>query len=227
MKIRNILLGIIVVVAAAAAVSILWRERWLSVGDARNPPRSVQLPVAEKAPTLAMVAAQPAVVLSSTAANPTRENHLRELARSYARADVAGAVAWLRTLSPADAGLALDEIFSEIGRDDPAGALALGQALGYGTADGRMEHIAQMWTEAEPAAAVAWVTAQAPGAERDRLLARVALVRVSQDPAEAARLLGAMTDGGSRDAAIAATIARLRIYDPAKADAWQALLARN
>jgi hypothetical protein len=170
---------------------------------------------------------QPDIVLLPTAANPTREDRLRELARTQARADIGGAIAWLRTLSPADAALAIDVIFEDIGRDDPAGVLELGRALGYGMADGRMERVAQLWTEEEPAAAVAWVTAQSPGVDRDRLIARVALVRVRDDPAEAARLLEAMTDGATRDTAIVATIARLRMYDPAKADAWQALLAKN
>jgi len=90
--------------------------------------------------------------------------------------------------------------------------------------DGRVEHMAQIWTEEDPAAAIAWITALPPGADRDRLLARTSLVRVPHDSADAARLLDAMTDGAARDAALAATIARLRIYDPVKAESWQGIL---
>src|SRR5688572_7095109 len=114
MKTSNILLGLVVVVSAVAAVSILRRERLVSGSEARHSPRSVKLPVAENELTLATSAAQPDIVLPPTAANPSREDQLRELARTHARADIAGAIAWLRTLLPADAAVAIDAIFEDI-----------------------------------------------------------------------------------------------------------------
>lgn len=156
-----------------------------------------------------------------------REQQLRERARMWSRTDLPAAAAWLLTLSDADAAIVTDAMLAEVGRDDTPGALALAHALRRGIDDGRVEHMAQIWTEEDPAAAIDWITALPPGPDRDRLLARSALVRVQHDSAESARLLDAMTAGPARDAAMAATIARLRIYDPVKADSWQALLAKN
>jgi len=155
------------------------------------------------------------------------ETRLRETARTLARTDLASAATWLLTLSDTDAAIATDAVLAELGRDDVPSALALAHALRRGVDDGRVEHVAQIWTEEDPAAAVAWIANLSPGADRDRLLARAALVRVGQDPAEAALLLDAMTPGPARDDALAATIARLKIYDSSKAATWQAILARS
>ena len=156
-----------------------------------------------------------------------REHLLQEIARLWAQVDLPAAAAWLLTLPESDAAIAGEALVTEVGRDDAPGALTLAHALRRGVDDGRVEHVAQLWTEENPAAAVTWITGLAAGPDRDRLLARIALVRVRHDPAEATRLLAAMTDGAARDAALTATIARLRIYDPARADSWQAILARN
>jgi hypothetical protein len=170
----------------------------------------------------------PSSAPTPSAASPrSREDWLRETARTWVRADLPGAAAWLLSLSETEAALVTDAMLEELGRDNVPAAITLAQALRQGVDDGRVEHLAQIWTEAEPAAAVAWISNLAPGPDRDRLLARAALVRVGHDSAEAARLISAMTAGPARDAAIAATIARLRIYDPAKADSWAALMARN
>ena len=156
-----------------------------------------------------------------------RENLLQEIARTWARIDLPAAAAWLLTLADSDAAIAEDAVLAEVGRDDAAGALGLAHALRRGVDDGRAEHIAQIWLEEDATAAVAWISGLAPGADRDRLLARAALVRVRQDPAESVRLLSAMTDGSARETAVAATIARLRIYDPQKADSWQSIVSKN
>ncbi len=174
---------------------------------------------------LARDGAQVAALLAAAGDDADRAELLRQIARAWARADLPAAVAWLAALANADRASAADAMIAEVGRDDFAGALQLAGALARGVDDGRAEHLAQIWTEENPGEATAWIAALPPGTERDRLLARVARVRVRHDPAEAARLLAEMSGGPLRDAAIADTLAQLRLYDPARAAAWQQTLA--
>jgi len=228
MKTGRIPLGIALLAAAAVGVAMIMRERPAPPVLANASGRPAVSPQSENPMPLAAKPSRPARLIPTPTADAgvARENQLRETARTWARADLPAVAAWLLTLSEADAAIAEEAVLAEIGRNDVPSAIALAQALRRGVDDGRVEHMAQIWTEEDPAAAVAWISGLTAGADRDRLLARVALVRVAQDPAEAARLLGAMTDGPARDAALAATIARLRIYDPIKADTWQAMLAK-
>lgn len=230
MKIGHISLGLVLLAAVVGGVT--WRvgNRAAPSGSATISPRPVALTesVGRSSPPSEPMRSSSSPLPPAPLANSalSREEQLRETARFWARADLPATATWLLTLSDADAAIATDAVLAEIGQDDVPAAIVLAQALRRGVDDGRVEHMAQIWTEETPNAAVAWISSLAPGADRDRLLARAALVRVGHDPAEAARLLGAMTDGSTRDTAVAAAIARLRMYDPAKADTWEAVLAK-
>jgi len=113
---------------------------------------------------------------------------------------------------------------TDVGRTDTAGALDLAQALRSGLDDGTLEHRLQIWTEAAPAEAVAWVKAQPAGALRDRLLARAAYVRVQQNPAEALELLQLMSPDPANESSTRAVLKLWQQRDPAGAIAW---LAQN
>jgi len=119
---------------------------------------------------------------------------------------------------------AIAAVVTDVGRTDTAGALDLAQALRSGLDDGTLEHRLQIWTEAAPAEAVAWVKAQPAGALRDRLLARAAYVRVQQNPAEALELLQLMSPDPANESSTRAVLKLWQQRDPAGAIAW---LAQN
>jgi hypothetical protein len=73
-----------------------------------------------------------------------------------------------------------------------------------GRDDGSVENVAQMWAETNAEEAIAWVQAQPRGTQRDKLLARIALVQAARDPARAASLVTSEMERGpvQRDAAM-------------------------
>lgn len=135
-----------------------------------------------------------------------------------AATDINGALAWMKSLNAIDQAIAVEGALAEIGRSDPAGAIAVSLAFQVGVNDGRVEHFAQLWTEESPRDAAAWIAAQPPDAMRDRLLARSARVRAAREPAEALRMVGLMSAGPAREAAVAEVVRQWKLYDPAAAE---------
>jgi hypothetical protein len=137
-----------------------------------------------------------------------REELLREVVRLWAAADPGSLITWQTSLpDPADRALAAEAMTAQVAQTDPAGALELAWLLRVGLEDGRIERQAQLWTEEEPAAAIAWVRTQPTGNLRDRLLARIARVRARSNPTEATGLLLTyMSPGNERDEALLAVV---------------------
>jgi hypothetical protein len=131
-------------------------------------------------------------------------------------------MAWLSTLADPERSIAAIAAVGQLRQADPGGALAVAEAFQVGIADGQLEHIAQLWTEDQPADAIAWVTSRPSGAIRDRLLARLAYTLGPTRPADALSLLPLITAGPARAAATAEVLRRWRQHDPVAADAWQA-----
>ena len=152
---------------------------------------------------------------------PVREEVLRQLARLMSASDIHATLAWLTGLSATDQPPAAEAVIAQINQTDPAGALEVAAAFRIGLNDGRQEHLIQIWTEAKPAEAMAWVRAQPAGPVRDRLLARTAHVRAQQDPADAASLvLGHMPPGPAQEEALMNVVRQWAVRDPAAAAAW-------
>jgi hypothetical protein len=152
----------------------------------------------------------------------TRDELLRQVARLWSAADIAGAVAWLAALdNRVDQTIAVESAVRQIYRTDPAGAAEVSQYFRVGLDNGTLEHLVQIWTEESPAEAVNWIVARPAGPERDRLLARIAWVRAQSDPSEAVALvLNLMPPGATRDDALAAVAKQWALRDPAAANAW-------
>jgi hypothetical protein len=160
-------------------------------------------------------------LVAALAPGPLREELLRHLARLMSASDIHATLGWLAGLPPADRLPAAEAVIAQINQTDPAGAMGVANAFGIGLTDGRQEHLIQLWTEQEPAAAVAWVTAQPAGADRDRLLARTAFVRAQQEPAAAARLvLDQMSAGPAQEDALMSVVRQWAVSDPAAASDW-------
>ncbi|MFZ5495052.1 MAG: hypothetical protein ACOZE5_06910 [Verrucomicrobiota bacterium] len=151
-----------------------------------------------------------------------RDELLRQLIRHWAEADIAGVLMWLTSLlNVADRNLAATASTVQVATDDPAGALDLAQVLRVGLDDGSFEHLAQIWTEEHPRAAVDWTLAQPAGPLRDRLLARIAWVRAQGEPAEAAGLvLNHMRSGEAQSEALLAVLRQWAVREPAEAAEW-------
>jgi hypothetical protein len=155
-------------------------------------------------------------------AGPLRQELLREVVRLWAAVDPGSLVTWHTSLAdPADRALAAETMTAQVAQADPAGALELAGLLGVGLGDGRIEHRAQMWTEEEPAAAIAWVRMQPSSNLRDRLLARIARVRARSNPTEATNLLlGYMSPGDERDDALLDVVGEWARREAANAAIW-------
>ncbi len=157
---------------------------------------------------------------------PMRDDLIGLVARAWADADLAAALAWLTSLDDAaDRSLAATATLVLLASDDPAGALALGRWLDEGTGDGRLEHTVQLWTEQHPEEAAAWVRAQPSGPWRDRLLSRVIHVRAQQDPPAAATLAATgLSAGPVQDEALVTVARQWAFRDPASATTWAGTL---
>lgn len=155
---------------------------------------------------------------------PTRNEFLRQVIHHWAEADIGGVLTWLTSLlDTQDRTIAAATATAQVAQDDPAGALDLAQLLRVGLEDGSFEHLAQVWTEENPRAAMDWVVAQPAGPLRDRLLARIAWVRAQSEPAEAADLvLTRMQPGEAQAAATAAIVRQWALREPADATEWVA-----
>lgn len=153
-----------------------------------------------------------------------RTELLGAVTRHWAEADLAAALAWLISLPDADdRRVTAAATTAWLAQSDPASALELGQWLGVGSNDGRLEHIVQLWTEEYPAEAIGWVTRQPAHRTRDLLLARVAHVRAQQAPLEAARVvLDHLPAGPGQDEALLTVVRHWAARDIGSAAAWVA-----
>jgi len=151
-----------------------------------------------------------------------REELMRQLITRWAAIDLGRTLTWLTGLrDEADRRNAAQAVTDQVGQSDPIGALELAELLRVGSDDGSLFHYAQLWTEENPQAAVAWAVQHKPGQLRDQLLTRVAWVRAQSDPVEAATLVLQHLDAGPvRDQAIAGVVRHWAVRDQVAAEAW-------
>jgi hypothetical protein len=147
---------------------------------------------------------------------------LRQVAERWSAADCAGAITWVATIQNSqDQQAAAGALVAQIAQLDPAGALTAAQLFQAGLDDGSQEHIAQMWTEANPKEAVDWIVNRPPSLQRDRLLTRIAHVRAESNPVEAVTLISNfLPAGGARDEAITSVSRQWAERDPNAATLW-------
>ncbi|HEX2860297.1 MAG TPA: hypothetical protein VHN79_01600 [Lacunisphaera sp.] len=155
-------------------------------------------------------------------AGALREEFLGHVVRLWTSADINGVVTWTASLlDDSDRTAAARAATAQVAQTDPAGAIELARLLGPAVEDGRMERLAQLWTEENPRAAQAWIENRPADAWSDRLLARIAHVRAQQEPAAAAGLvLNRMAAGAARDDALVNVARQWALRDPDAAAAW-------
>jgi hypothetical protein len=156
---------------------------------------------------------------------PVRDRLREHVAQKWAAQDRDGAVGWVASLERDDERrLAAADITTQLSRSDPAAAIEVADQFDIGRNDGSVEYIAQMWAETNFDAALAWVQSQPRGAQRDPLLARIALAQAARDPAWAASLVANEMEAGAaqRDAALSV----LREWAARDADAAASWAAR-
>jgi hypothetical protein len=151
-----------------------------------------------------------------------REWLLRQVAERWSAADCAGAITWVATIENSqDQRAAAGALVAQIAQLDPAGALTAAQLFQVGVDDGSQEYIAQIWTETNPTEAVEWIVNRPASTQRDRLLTRIANVRVQSNPVEAATLVSNFLPAGSaRDEAITSVSRQWAERDPNAATLW-------
>jgi hypothetical protein len=151
-----------------------------------------------------------------------RDELLRQVARSWLTKDTAGALKWLTALpEESDRRVAATAAIDFLAQNDPASAIELSLATGIGAQDGSVEHKAQLWAEEKLSEAEAWVLARPLGADRDRLLARIANVHAQRNAPEAAELvMNQMPPGAVRDEAVLGIVRRWAAVNPTEAAHW-------
>ena len=146
--------------------------------------------------------------------------------REWARAFPAAAAAWLGT-APADGQRVViaEIVCPELMALSPMTAVTLAEScLGDGTDDAAnnlLDNMAHQWAEKDFAASSAWALGKLEGAQRDRLLQRVAFVKARTDPKEAARLVfEKMSPGPDRNEAALAVLHQWAQRDAGAALTW-------
>ena len=146
--------------------------------------------------------------------------------REWARAFPAAAVAWLGTAPAGGQGVAVAEILCpELMAVSPMAAVTLAESrLGDGTDDAAknlLDNMAHQWAEKDMQAASDWALGKPEGAQRDRLLQRVAFVKARTDPQEAARLVfEKMSPGPDQNEAAVSVLCQWARRDAGAALAW-------
>lgn len=171
---------------------------------------------------LAVDAAAAARLLEQFDSGPPRDELRRQLASAWAAADIQGAMRWSQTLArKEERASAQADIVAQVAKSDPAKAVSVSDAFSIGRDDGTVEHTVQLWATERLPDALAWIRAQPAGADRDQLLARIALVQAETEPAGAAQLVtDLMTVGPMQDNAVLSIVQEWALRDPTAAEAW-------
>jgi hypothetical protein len=153
---------------------------------------------------------------------PARDQLREHVAQKWAERDPEAATAWVESLeNDNERRLAASDILTQLARSDPSAAIEAADQFGIGRDDGRVDHLAQTWAEADLPAALQWTRAQPAGPARDRMLARIALVQVARDPAQAAHMVVTDMAPGPAQQEAALQIARAwAAYDLEAARSW-------
>lgn len=170
---------------------------------------------------LAIDAAETARMVARLPAGPWRERALRLLAQTWAGSDARVALDWAARLpDKTERSVALADACLGVAEKDPR--LALQLAAEYRIPDNALwANLTQQWAEQDMPAASSWVARLAPGAERDRLLQRVAFVESKADPVQAARLaIEQISPGDTQNEAVISVLQQWGQKDLLAATDW-------
>ena len=160
-----------------------------------------------------------------------RRECLLGIMRAWGERDAAAALIWGEGASFENAHereIMMSMACTAAARVDPRAAVTLGLAHGLeGFRTGVMAALVAQWAEVDLLAVSAWVKTRDPGANRDALVANVALVIAEAEPAEAMRWALANSEAGEgRDRLVAELADCVARRDPGLATTWvESLLA--
>jgi hypothetical protein len=154
-----------------------------------------------------------------------RELALLQVAMSWARSDEAAAVHWAESLPDAqERDATITDISLALAESSPARAVALRERFvdaGATVPDNTLVNLAHQWAEQDFDAALAWASAQAPGAQRDQVLERLVFAQAAAGAHEvAARLADTSFSGEHRAEAMAVVAQQWALHDRAGALEW-------
>jgi hypothetical protein len=153
----------------------------------------------------------------------TREIALHRVAQAWAGRNPQAAARWANGLrNQEERGMLLNGIFGEVAQGDPAKAIQMAETYDMlSFSPGMTANLVQQWASRDYDSALQWTEALAPGAAREEMLARLAVVRCATSPEEAASLISdQISNGSSQEEAAITIISRWAATDPEAARAW-------
>jgi hypothetical protein len=182
---------------------------------------SATIPQADSALTAQLLRQRFQSRREQTAVAPQEPPEDPDEAREWARNNPHDALAWMLNAPAGDMRDTVAEMAcAKIAQSDPARAVSLAEAYSGGCSN-LLENLVHQWAEQDERAAATYASAKAPGAERDRLLSRVAFVRSKLNPAEGAKLVAQQISPGEvQNEAAISVLHQWALQDPNAALAW-------
>jgi hypothetical protein len=157
------------------------------------------------------------------AAPGCREEMIRRAVQAWAVSDPAAALAWAGKLPDrGESENAMIQVCTQVAESDPASAirLAIGQHLDEAPGD-LLGTLTAGWAARDLSGAREWVSGQAEGELRDKLMERIVFEYAKADPARAACLVTEqMRSGESQDEAVVSVLHQWARVDLDAARAW-------
>lgn len=117
-------------------------------------------------------------------AGETRDSLRNELARQWITRDRDAAIKWMKSLDPAEQRASARVAVSTLAAVAPELAIYVADEFGVGRDDGSLEHMVQIWAEADLAGAMRWLDSQPAAPRLDPLRARIEKVRAAREARE-------------------------------------------
>jgi len=117
----------------------------------------------------------------------TRDALRNTVAQTWITSDREAAIAWIRTLEGSEQRDTAEVAVSTLAAFAPDQAIEVADQFGIGRDNGYLEHLAQIWAEADIAAATRWAESQADNPQSAQLRARIDQVRAAHDARDEAQ----------------------------------------
>jgi len=117
----------------------------------------------------------------------TRDALRNKVAQIWITSDREAAVAWIRSLEGSEQRDTAEVAVSMLASYAPDQAIEVADQFGIGRDNGYLEHLAQIWAEADIAAATRWAESQTDNPQSAQLRARIDEVRAAHDRRDGAQ----------------------------------------
>ncbi|MDA0811217.1 MAG: hypothetical protein O3C21_02330 [Verrucomicrobia bacterium] len=159
-----------------------------------------------------------------------RMDVLDQIARSWSGENLDQALGWIEALPPSDQSRAYRGLLDNVAELNPATAAAIYSELASSALDndsggghtiaGMAGHIADRWSQYDPANAANWALSLPEGDTRHHAIERVADHWLRADPLEASQWIGQLDEGRARDVATERLVDQISGSDPDVALQW-------